>query len=332
MQYSILFYGGIMNSPNTIAGIDVSKTKLDIHIHPLGYYKTFENNVQAIDQVLDFLHLHNVTKVGLEATGGYEKLCAYTLLSNGFEVYVIQPRWVRDYAKSLGISTKTDKIDCSIISRYINNTDMRVTPLNVNNTDCLKQKLSRRNQLVEMAKIQKTQAHQITDVSIIKQIEELLVILQNQIQILEDEMMVLIDQSQELKKKYMSITSIPGAGKTLAITMICYMPELGILKHKEISSLSGIAPFNRDSGFSKGKRCIQGGRSQIRTVLYMCILSAQRYNSYIKIFFDRLYDQYKKPYKVASTAAMRKLLILANSLVRDGRVFTKEYSPNSAFI
>lgn len=253
MQYSILFYEGIMNSLNTIAGIDVSKTKLDIHIHPLGYYKTFENNVQAIDQVLDFLRLHNVTKVGLEAIGGYEKPCAYTLLSNGFEVYVIQPRWVRDYAKSLGISTKTDKIDCSIISRYINNTDMRVTPLNVNNTDRLKQKLSRRNQLVEMAKIQKTQAHQITDVSIIKQIEELLVILQNQIQILEDEMMVLIDQSQELKKKYMSITSIPGAGKTLAITMISYMPELGTLKHKEISSLSGIAPFNRDSGLVKEK-------------------------------------------------------------------------------
>ncbi|WP_265037218.1 IS110 family RNA-guided transposase [Wolbachia endosymbiont (group A) of Anomoia purmunda] len=321
-----------MNSSNIIAGIDVSKSKLDIHIHPLEHYKIFENNVQSVDEILDFLRLHNVTKVGLEATGGYEKLCAYTLLSNGFEVYVIQPRWVRDYAKSLGITTKTDKIDCSIISRYINNTDMRVTPLKVSNIDCLKQKLSRRNQLVEMAKIQKTQAHQITDASIIKQIEELLVILQNQIQILEDEMMALVDQSQELKKKYISITSIPGAGKTLAITMICYMPELGTLKHKEISSLFGVAPFNRDSGFSKGKRCIQGGRSQIRTVLYMCILSAQRYNSYIKIFFDRLYDQYKKPYKVASIAAMRKLLILANSLVRDGRVFTEEYSPNSTFI
>ncbi|WP_353273365.1 IS110 family transposase [Wolbachia endosymbiont (group A) of Agelastica alni] len=319
---------------NIVAGIDVSKTKLDVDVHPLGHHKVFENNVQAIDQILDFLRLHNVTKVGLEATGGYEKLCAYTLLSHGFKVYVIQPRWVRDYAKSLGIATKTDKIDCSIISRYISNTDMRVTPLKVsnNNIDCLKQKLSRRNQLVEIAKIQKTQAHQITDVSIIKQIEELLVILQNQIQILEDEMMALVDQSQELKKKYISITSIPGAGKTLAITMICYLPELGTLRHKEISSLSGVAPFNRDSGFSKGKRCIQGGRLQVRTVLHMCILSAREWNSYIKTFFDRLYNQYKKPYKVASTAAMRKLLLLANSLVRDGRTFTEEYNPKSTSI
>lgn len=327
MQY-ILFYGGIMLS-NIVAGIDVSKNKLDIHIHPLGKHKVFENNVQAIDQILDFLHLHNVTKVGLEATGGYEKLCAYTLLSNGFEVYVIQPRWIRDYAKSLGIATKTDKIDCSIISRYINNTDMRVTPFKASNIDYLKQKLSRRNQLVEMAKIQKTQAHQVTDMSIIKQMEELLAILQNQIQVLEDEMMILIEQSQELKKKYISITSMPGAGRILAITMICYLPELGTLRHKEISSLSGVAPFNRDSGFSKGKRCIQGGRSQIRTVLHMCVLSAQKYNSYIRIFFDRLYNQYKKPYKVASTATMRKLLLLANALVRDGRVFTEEYSPKS---
>ncbi len=321
-----------MNSSNITSGIDVSKNKLDIHIHPLGHHKVFENNIQAIDQILDFLRLHNVIKVGLEATGGYEKLCAYTLLSHGFEVYVIQPRWVRDYAKSLGIATKTDKIDCSIISRYISNTDMRVTPLKVSNSnvDCLRQKLSRRNQLVEIAKIQKIQAHQVTDISIIKQMEELLVVLQNQIQSLEDQMIELVDQSQELKKKYISITSIPGAGPILAITMICYLPELGTIKHKEISSLSGVAPFNRDSGFSKGKRCIQGGRAQIRKVLHMCILTAREWNSYIKTFFDRLYDQYKKPYKVASTAAMRKLLILANSLVRDGRIFTKEYSPKSA--
>ncbi|WMT84444.1 IS110 family transposase [Wolbachia endosymbiont of Listronotus oregonensis] len=319
-----------MNLSNIIAGIDVSKNKLDIHIHPLGHYKVFENNVQAIDQILDFLHLHNVIKVGLEATGGYEKLCAYTLLSHGFEVYVIQPRWVRDYAKSLGIATKTDKIDCSIISRYINNTDMRVTPLKVSNVDFLRQKLSRRNQLVEMAKIQKTQAHQVTDISIIKQMEELLVILQNQIQVLEDEMIELIEQSQELKKKYISITSIPGVSKITAITIICYLPELGTLQRKQISSIAGVAPFNRDSGFNKGKRCIQGGRSQIRTVLYMCILSARKWNSFIKTFFDRLHNQYKKPYKVASTAAMRKLLLLANSLVRDDRVFTEEYSPKSA--
>ncbi|WP_341808577.1 transposase [Wolbachia endosymbiont (group E) of Neria commutata] len=320
-----------MNPSNIIAGIDVSKNKLDIHIHPLGYHKVFENNVQAIDQILDFLRLHNVTKVGLEATGGYEKLCAYTLLSHGFKVYVIQPRWVRDYAKSLGIATKTDKMDCSIISRYVSNTDMRVTPLKVsnNNIDCLKQKLSRRNQLVEIAKIQKTQAHQVTDISIIKQMEELLVVLQNQIQALEDEMMALVDKSEELKRKYIPITSIPGARKITAITMICYMPELGSIRHKEISSLAGTAPFNRDSGSSKGKRCIQGGRSQVRKVLHMCILSAREWNSYIKIFFDRLYDQYKKPYKVASTAAMRKFLILANSLVRDGRIFIEEYNPKS---
>jgi transposase len=190
-----------MNSSNIIAGIDVSKSKLDIHIHPLEHYKIFENNVQSIDEILDFLHLHNVTKFGLEATGGYEKLCAYTLLSNGFEVYIIQPRWVRDYAKSLGITTKTDKIDCSIISRYVNNTDMRVTPLTVGNSniDCLKQKLSRRNQLVEIAKIEKTQIQQATDTSIIMQIGELLKILRNQIKGLEDEMITFIDQNQEFK-------------------------------------------------------------------------------------------------------------------------------------
>ena len=321
-----------MNSSNIVAGIDVSKTKLDIHIHPLGHHKVFENNVQAIDKILDFLRLYNVTKIGCEATGGYEKLCAYTLLSNGFEVYVIQPRWVRDYAKSLGITTKTDKIDCNVISRYIDNSDMRATPLKVSNIDYLKQKLSRRNQLVEIAKIQKTQAHQITDISIIKQVEELLILLQDQIKALEDEMFAFINRNQEFRKKYISITSIPGIGEITAITFICYLPELGTLRHKEISSLSGVAPFNRDSGFSKGKRCIQGGRSEVRKVLHMCILSAKEYNSYIKIFFNRLYDQCKKPYKVASTAAMRKLLTLANSLVRDSRMFTEEYRHKSTAI
>ncbi|WP_214250201.1 IS110 family RNA-guided transposase [Wolbachia endosymbiont of Anopheles demeilloni] len=318
-----------MSSLSIIAGVDVSKTKLDIHIHPLGHYKTFENNIQAIDKILDFLFLHNVTKVGCEATGGYERLCTYALLGNGFEVYIIQPRWIRDYAKSLGITTKTDKIDCSIISRYINNTDMRVTPLKVSNINYLKQKLSRRNQLVEIVKIQKTQAYQITDTSTIRQIEELLAVLQNQIQTLEDEMMTFIDQSQDYKRKYISLTSIPDISKITAITLICYLPELRTLQKKQISSLAGLAPFNRDSGFSKGKRRIHGGRSQVRTVLYMCILSAQKWNSYIKNFFTRLYNQHKKPYKIASTAAMRKLLLLANSLVRDGRTFIEEYSQKS---
>ncbi len=211
---------------------------------------------------------------------------------------------------------------------------MRVTPLTVGNSniDCLKQKLSRRNQLVEIAKIQKTQIQQATDTSIIKQIEELLTILRNQIKALEDEMITFIDQNQELKRKYISITSIPGVSKITAITLICYLPELGTLQEKQISSLAGLAPFNRDSGFSKGKRCIQGGRSQVRTVLHMCILSAQKVNFYIKTFFTRLHNQHKKPYKIASTAAMRKLLILANSLVRDDRVFTEEYSPKTASI
>jgi transposase len=110
------------------------------------------------------------------------------------------------------------------------------------------------------------------------------------------------------------------------------LPELGTLQEKQISSLAGLAPFNRDSGFSKGKRCIQGGRPQFMTFLHMCILSEQKVNSYINPFFTRLYNQHKKPYKIASTAAMIKLLILANSLVRDDRVFTEKYSPQPVSI
>ncbi len=117
----------------------------------------------------------------------------------------------------------------------------------------MKQKLSRRNQLVEIAKIQKNQIQQITDTSIIKQIEELLAILQNQIKTLEDEIITFIDQNQELKKKYISITSIPGISKITATTLICHLPELGTLQKKQISSLVGLAPFNRDSGSSRGK-------------------------------------------------------------------------------
>lgn len=132
-------------------------------------------------------------------------------------------------------------------------------------------------------------------------------------------------------KKYISITSIPGAGPILAITTICYLPELGTIKHKEISSLSGGPHLLIEIVvLVKGKGVFRVVEHKLEKFFTYVHLTAREWNSYIKTFFDRLHDQYKKPYKVASTAAMRKLLILANSLVRDGRIFTKEYSPQSA--
>ena len=150
-----------MNLSPVVAGIDVSKAKLDVYIHPLSKYRTFDNKEQGFEEILNFLKQHNVTKVAFEATGGYEKLCAYDLLANGLQVYIIQAKWVKDYARSLGITAKTDKIDSSIIAYYISNQDMCVTTFTSNHVNSLRELLSCREQLVEILKIQKTQKQPI---------------------------------------------------------------------------------------------------------------------------------------------------------------------------
>lgn len=310
-----------MDLHSIVAGIDVSKDKLDIFIHPLNKYKTFNNKEQDFAEVYRFLKEHNVSKVGFEATGGYEKHCAYSLLANGLQVYIIQAKWVKDYARSLGVTAKTDKIDSGIIARYINNHDMRATPLASNNLKLLKELFSRREQLVEVLKIQKTQKHQIHNLAILEQLERLILLLQTQIKNLENQIKELISKEASLAEKYKSLTSIPGIGEVVATTLLCYIPELGSLKSKQIASLAGLAPMNFDSGKKHAKRFVQGGRVQVRRALYMSILTARESNSYIKMFFTRLTEQAKKPFKIAATAAMRKLLILANALVRDKRVF-----------
>lgn len=313
-----------MSSSSTVAGIDVSKAKLDIYIHPLGIYKSFDNNIEAFEKIFYFLKQYNVEKVGLESTGGYEKLCAYALLTKGLDVYIIQAKWMRDYARSLGITVKTDKIDSNLIARYINNPDMRVTILTVNHNTSVKELFCRREQLVEIIKIQKTQKHQINNSSIIIQIDNLIKVLKNQIIDLEIQMIEMVKKTPELSQKYKLLISIPGIGNIVAISLLCYLPELGTLCSKQIAKLAGLAPLNWDSGKKQGRRFIQGGRLQVRKALYMAIISATRYNPYIKGFFNRLIQQGKKPFKIAATASMRKLLILANTLVKEGRIFCEQ--------
>lgn len=315
-----------MNSSPIVAGIDVSKAKLDVYIHPAGDYRTFNNKAQDFEEISNFLKQHNVTKVGFEATGGYEKLCAHALLATGLQVYIIQAKWVRDYGRSLGIAAKTDKIDSSLIARYVSNPDMRASVLISNHVHVLKELSCRREQLVEIIKIQKIQKQQITNLPIVKQMDKLIEVLKGQIKDLEDEMTETFKTEPDLAQKYMLLTSIPGIGKIVAISLICYLPELGSLSAKQIAKLAGLAPLNWDSGKKQGKRSIQGGRMQIRKALYMSIISAKEFNSYIKSFFTRLTDQAKKPFKIAATAAMRKLLILANALVREGRIFDDQYN------
>lgn len=314
-----------MSSLSIVAGIDVSKTKLDVYIHPLGNYKIFNNTAQSFEEIIIFLKQHNVTKVGFEATGGYEKLCAHALLANGLQVYIIQAKWVRDYARSLGIIAKTDKIDSSLIARYVSNPDMRAAALSPNHANFLKELLCRREQLVEILKIQKIQKQQITNLVIAKQMDELIDVLECQVKDIENGMIDALKKEPGLAQKYKLLISIPGIGRIVAISLICYLPELGTLSAKQIAKLAGLAPINWDSGKKQGKRFIQGGRVQIRKALYMSIISAKEFNSYIKSFFTRLTTQAKKPFKIAATAAMRKLLILANALVRDGRIFCEQY-------
>ena len=138
---------------------------------------------------------------------------------------------------------------------------------------------------------------------------------------IEKEMLRLIKEDADLKEKHKILTSVPGIGDIVALTLLCELPELGTLTDKQVGSLAGLAPHNRESGVKVGRSSIRGGRKCVRTAVYMAALSAKKHNVFIKTFYDGLVARGKVK-KIALIASMRKLLILCNRLVQDGREFT----------
>ena len=312
-----------MESTEFFVGVDVSKAELEIGVIPESKTWKVSNDCPGVQRLIDNLVTLSPSVIVIEATGGYETLVASLLATAQLPVVVINPRHIGSFAKAIGILAKTDRIDCLVLAQYGKSIKPQPRPLKDEQTQELKAMLGRRKQLVEMLTMEKNRIDKATN-SVLKAIQAHIFWLEAGLQDVDKDLHNSIKNSPVWREKDKIIRSIPGAGPILSLTLISELPELGILNRRQIAALVGVAPFNCDSGKSKGYRRVWGGRALIRSILYMAALSAVRYNPAIRAFYKRLIAAGKKP-KVSLTACMRKLLTIINSMVRNGSLWDQNY-------
>lgn len=309
----------MMKDQEIFIGIDVSKSLLDIQIHE-GESFQVTNDEEGFNALLQRLSSISSALIVMEATGGLEQRCAAVLASHDFAVAIVNPRQVRDFAKALGCLAKTDQLDAKVLALFANCIRPSVRPLKDAEQRALSDWLSRRRQLVDMLTMEKNRLASSTSVEVHKHIKTHIEWLEKQLTSVDQGLKQSIKASPLWQATANLLLSFKGVGEVTMLTLIASLPELGQLNRKQIAALVGLAPFNRDSGKQKGKRHIWGGRSAIRSTLYMAALSARRYNPAIKQFYDRLIAS-GKPTKVALTACMRKILITLNAMIRDEKAW-----------
>lgn len=295
-------------------GIDVSKATLDVAI---GDEKPFQvsNSREGLDPLLARLRSHEVALIVLEATGGLEAICAATLAAAGFPVAVINPRQARDFAKATGKLAKTDAIDATVLVAF--GIALRPEPRTLPDeaTRELDALLDRRRQLVGMQTMEKNRLSGSVPAAVRSDLEAHLSWLEQHIAEVDGRLEQRIRFSPMWRAKDELLRSIPGIGPVVSRTLLAALPELGRLDRRQIAALVGLAPMADDSGQHRGARRIQGGRSWVRSVLYMAALTARRYNPVLRAFADRLAAAGKRP-KVILAAVSRKLLVIANAVLR----------------
>jgi transposase len=298
-----------------IVGIDISKRTLDIQVQEDDQYFTCGNDIISIDKLVEKLSSIHPALVVLEATGGYEKGLVTALVDAKLPVAMVTPSWVRYFARSSGTLAKTDKIDARMLVRYGRANHPPIIKVRTELQERLSEIMKRRSQVSTALISEKNHLSTSTYPDVKVLIETSIENLEQQIIQLEEMIAEIIDQCPELKNNEKIICSVPGAGKITAAILLADLPELGTLDHKKIAALVGVAPFNRDSGYYRGKRRIKGGRQSIRKVLYMSAMTAMRWNPVIKEFYERLLARGKAK-NVAIVACMHKLLTIMNAMVR----------------
>jgi transposase len=297
-------------------GVDVSKDRLDVALSN-GENFSFDNSSGGFKLLGKKLRAKKPLCIVLEATGGYEAKAFQWLLAHSFQACCVNPRQVRDFAKACGKLAKTDKVDAGILALFGEKMDPVSRPLPPDTVQELAALVKRREQLHEMLTAEKNRLR-LAPVSVRPSILRIVATIESELNDTDKRARDVVENCPVLKEKVEVLESIPGVGFITAITLLSLMPELGSLDRKKISSLGGLAPFNRDSGKFRGKRSVWGGRAKARRGLYMGALVGSRYNPVLKATYLRLQEA-GKPKKVALVACMRKLLVICNAMIRDMR-------------
>jgi transposase len=301
----------------SVVGIDIAKRTLDVHVLPERTSLKQQNDSKGRGQLREKLPPPGECLIVVEATGGYERALVADLIDAGYQVTVVNPRQVRDFAKACGTLAKTDRVDAAVLARFGQRMgELRIQAKIPEKQLELQDLVARRRQLVELRTAEMNRKEHVGSKFVRKSLQESVDTLNKQIRRFEKRIAALVQSDDDWKQKLEIVQSAPGVGPGTSATLIAEVPELGQLSRRKISALVGLAPFNRDSGEFRGRRAICGGRSSVRSSLYMATLNARRFNPVIKAFADRLEALGKKP-KVIITACMRKLLVILNTMVKN---------------
>ena len=309
----------------SFAGIDVSKAHLDVHLHPDRSHRRFDNDKTGWRALGGWLANADPEGVVYEATGRYHKGLERYLGERGFPIARLDPRRARRFAEALGVNAKTDPVDARVLAQFGAFLEPAVTPLLEPALEQLKELVAARRGLVRQGTRVANKSKTVTSRLLKRQLRQSGEQVKRQITQIDVECRKIATTDPILAQRLAILMSIPAIGDVTAMTLLAEMPELGTLNDKQAASLMGVAPVARDSGAFRGKRHIRGGRGQVRQAVYMAALVATRFNADMKRKYQTLIKNGKPP-KVALTAVMRKIIILANALIRDNRPWT-EFKP-----
>ena len=301
-------------------GIDVSKRYLDVFHAGTEIHRQFANEPKGIAALIEWLGTMPAFDLNiLEASGGYEMACWQALCAASIPTARVNPKRPRDFARAAGILAKTDRLDAKVLARY--GAVMQIQPTQPKASDLqeIEDWLIRRKQLIDM-RVAESNRRRMASKAIQKRIDLHLRQLQREIDSIEQAVAERVQQTPAGQAKIALLDGLKGVGPNTCAWLIAGVPELGQLNRRQIAALIGVAPVAHESGQYKGKRRIHGGRSSVRTALYLATLSAVRHDARMKAFYQRLVEA-GKPKKVALVASMRKLLTIINAIFRTGEAY-----------
>jgi transposase len=306
-----------------VVGIDIAKHSFDLHLLPEGKAAHYSNDTQGIQECRQFLLQVHPERIVLEATGGYELALTLDLQTAALPVIVVNPRRVREYARSQGLLAKTDQIDARVLAEFALSPRVQVRELPDAQGRQRMELLARKRQLVETHVAERNRLEHAAERTVVHSIRRILRLVEKEIAKLDIKIVALIAADPQLQRKAEILDSTPGVGAATAAVLVTELPELGRVNRQEIATLVGLAPMNRDSGQFRGKRTTGGGRVRVRNALYMPMLTVIRCNPVIRQFYLRLLD-HGKPKMTALVAAMRKLLTILNVMIKKDQLWNPQ--------
>lgn len=294
-------------------GVDVSKDRLDV-FPPQRGVSQIDNAASTIRTFVRYAQREGLWVV-FEATGGYDRALREALEAANVPFSRLNPRQARDFARASGLLAKTDRVDARMLAEFGRRMQPPRTPATPEIRAQLQALATRRRQLVEVRKEEMTRLAQTADPVARADIRAMVTILGRHIRDFDARIMALIARDPKLAEVSRRMQSVPGVGPIVAATLIAELPELGGLCRRRIAALAGLAPIAQDSGKLRGRRCIRGGRANVRCMLYIAALHASRHAEIFRAFRTRM-TVAGKPIKLVLTATAHKLLTILNAMIK----------------